>query len=169
MLKHFLLSCFLLSSFSFAQTKPAGKPARQEPSARSTAQRVEVPKGATQVSPGLYRMADASGKNWLYRQTPFGVMRFEETAGQAGDQATSGTPVATGEPTGNPFNANDAGGAGATPDVKVKEQGDSIQFERSTPFGPVHWTKKKSELNADETAVWERSRAPKGGNSGPKE
>ena len=34
--------------------------------------------------------------------------------------------------------------------VKVTEAGDEIRFERTTPFGHNVWTRKKSELTADE-------------------
>ena len=34
-----------------------------------------------------------------------------------------------------------------------------IRFERPGPFGPYRWQKKKSELDSDERAAWERALA----------
>ena len=43
--------------------------------------------------------------------------------------------------------------------VSVKEEGDTLHFERASPFGPYKWSKKKSELNTSEKEAWERSKA----------
>jgi len=37
-----------------------------------------------------------------------------------------------------------------TPFMQVEEEGDSIVFKRRTPFGVQAWTKKRSELTAEE-------------------
>ena len=52
----------------------------------------------------------------------------------------------------------------ATDGVTVKEMGDSLKFSRPGPFGAYNWTKKKTNLNDVEKAVWEREQkatAPK--------
>ena len=39
--------------------------------------------------------------------------------------------------------------------TKAVEDGDSIRFERASPFGVTRWQRKKAELNDMERAVWE--------------
>jgi hypothetical protein len=52
-----------------------------------------VPKPATEVEPNTWRHVDAGGKAWLYRQSPFGLMRSEEPAGAAtGGRIPDGVP-----------------------------------------------------------------------------
>ena len=46
----------------------------------------------------------------------------------------------------------------AIPDYSAAEDGDSIRFTKATPFGPLTWTRGKSELTADERATWERQK-----------
>jgi len=88
-----------------------------------------LPSGAKQVEPGLYRYTDAQGKTWMYRQTPFGLAKWE-------DKPATAAPVAEPE----------------VP-VSITDLGDSVQFERPTPFGPHKWTKKKTDLNEEERAL----------------
>lgn len=65
-MKYFSLAVFLLSLGLAAQTAapPAG-----------------VPQGAAEIEPNLWRHVDSSGKAWLLKKTPFGIMRSEEPAG----------------------------------------------------------------------------------------
>src|SRR5258708_36009092 len=37
-----------------------------------------LPSGAKQVEPGLYRYTDGQGKTWMYRNTPFGLAKWED-------------------------------------------------------------------------------------------
>src|SRR6267143_3249339 len=67
-----------------------------------------LPAGAKEVEPGLYRYTDAQGKTWLYRNTPFGLAKWEDKPVTA--------PVV--EP--------------VVP-VSITDLGDSVQFERQTP------------------------------------
>ena len=92
-----------------------------------------VPQGAVATAPGAFRFTDADGKTWIYHTSPFGVTREAEGAPQRFVRDYS--------------------------NVKATEQGDSIRFERPTPFGPFRWQTKKSELNEMERAVWEREQA----------
>jgi hypothetical protein len=94
---------------------------------------LSVPTGATEVEPYLYRYQDANGKKWLYRRTPFGVVRMEDKP-----------PVAASVEAKNP--------------IMVTDQGDTVKFERKTPFGPRSWTRKKTELSDDEKALLPDSR-----------
>ena len=92
-----------------------------------------IPSGATQVDANLYRYIDAKGKVWMYRQTPFGVSKWEEKADPQ--------PVIEDK---NP--------------TRVKDLGESFQFERNTPFGVSKWIRKKSDLTKDEKALVEQQR-----------
>jgi hypothetical protein len=92
-----------------------------------------VPQGAGATSPSTYRYTDAEGRKWIYHTSPFGVTRELE-----GEPQRFVRDFAT---------------------VKAAEQGDSIRFERPTPFGPIRWQTKKSELNEMERTVWEREQA----------
>src|SRR5215475_2776271 len=94
-----------------AETKPAPAPKPQP--AKTQASRPaapSIPEGAKQVEPYLYRYTDAQGKTWMYRQTPFGISKWEE--------GTVTQPVV---PTKNP--------------IGVTDLGDSYRFETKTPFG----------------------------------
>ena len=88
---------------------------------------LQVPAGAAEIRPGTFRFVDSDGKAWLYRKTPFGVVRKADSQ-----------PAAT---------------------TTASEDGDTIRFERHTPFGIDKWQKKKSELNATERAIWESQQA----------
>jgi len=43
--------------------------------------------------------------------------------------------------------------------VKAVEEGDTVRFENPTPFGPLRWQTRKSDLNEMERAVWNREQA----------
>jgi hypothetical protein len=106
----------------------------------------EIPAGAEEVEPGTYRYTDSLGKKWFLRKTPFGLARFEDT----------------GEPLQKKPSSEDAMAG-----VKMTEAGDSLHFERAGPFGTYKWDKKKSDLNADEKAAWERQKQAATAPTGP--
>jgi hypothetical protein len=91
-----------------------------------------IPPGATLVEPNLYRYTDSSGKTWNYRQTPFGISRWEETSAP---QPISQPAQAKSDP------------------VVVTDLGDSYRFEKKTPFGASTWVRKKSELTDEEKTL----------------
>ena len=99
----------------------------------------DVPKSAVQTAPGVYSYKDAQGKKWIYRTTPFGVVRLE-------DRPATQTPAAV---------------KAATDNIRATEAGDSVRFERPGPFGTYRWETKKSELTESERAAWEKSRNQK--------
>ncbi len=112
----------------------APKPKTQIPRKATAAQKANpplltIPQGAKLVEPNLYRYTDSSGKTWMYRQTPFGISKFEDTP------APAQQPPAASEPT------------------AVTDLGDSVRFERKTAFGNSQWTRKKTELTDDEKAL----------------
>jgi hypothetical protein len=126
-------------SQSSAPPKPsqnsAQKPKTATPQKPKAAQKAippvtAIPQGAKLVEPNTYRYTDSSGKTWMYRQTPFGISRWEDTPAAAAPQ-----PTAASEPT------------------AVTDLGDSVRFERKTAFGVSQWVRKKSELTDDEKAL----------------
>jgi hypothetical protein len=97
-------------------------------SAKEAASAPTLPSGAKEVEPGLYRYTDAQGKTWMYRNTPFGLAKWE-------DKPVTTAPVVQ-----------------PVVPVSTTDLGDSVQFVRQTPFGPQKWTKKKTDLTDDEKA-----------------
>ncbi len=128
----FVLIALAATLLPAAETPATKTPARQP---AATSRLAGIPAGAVESGPGTYRYTDAEGKTWIYRQSPFGVMRVEEKA------AAEITPSDT------------------FPGFHAKEDGDTIRFEQVTPFGTRKWQRKKSELDATEQAVWDRERA----------
>ena len=96
-----------------------------------------VPKEAVKVDNLTWRYKDAEGKTWIYRRTPFGLVRFaeeEQTAEPASDESLLLTAF---------------------------DEGDSVRFEKKSPFGVSRWTRKKSELTDVERKAWERAQETK--------
>jgi hypothetical protein len=95
-----------------------------------------IPSEAVLAADGDYHYTDPQGKKWIYRNTPFGMRRMEDTPQPA------------------PANASAAG-------IKATEDGDMVRFERQGPFGLWKWEKKKSELDEGEKAALANSKADK--------
>jgi len=125
-----------------------------------------VPKDAKETAPGQYTLTDRDGKTWVYRKTPFGIQKFEDKAApqspaaeaaskaaEAHEAAATATPGTT-MPT--PFGETKS--RAAVP-VKITEEGDTLKFERQTPFGLQRWTRKKTELTDAEAAMWQAQRS----------
>jgi len=91
---------------------------------------LQLPKDAKQIGPFSWSATDTNGKKWIYRKTPFGLVRSEDKP-EAQPEAESKMPVT------------------------FTDQGDSIRFDRKSPFGTTTWTKKKTELNDDEKKIVE--------------
>ena len=136
-----LTMCLLLAVSATALAEEAKKKeatSKSEPAAKAETQ---IPAGATEVNPGVFRHVDKDGKAWLYRYSPFGLLKTAEPTDSATkkDQAT------------------DAVDDGMT----AVEEGGQIRFTRKGPFGRNEWTRKKSELTAVEREVWERQQSRK--------
>jgi hypothetical protein len=86
----------------------------------------------------LYAFTDAQGKKWLYRQTPFGVVKWEEKPVSTQPMADNSNPVI------------------------ITDLGESVRFVWKTPFGDQTRVRKKSELTDDEKAMMqaEQSKRP---------
>jgi hypothetical protein len=117
-----------------AKKKPSKAVASKKPSG-PVAQPLTLPADAVQNPDGTYAYTDKAGKKWTYSKTPFGVMRSED----------SGNAAATAAPS-QSWN-------------KVTDNGDTVTFERETPFGPIKTEKKKSELTEEERSTVERQTA----------
>ena len=161
MVRHVAVFILGLSlAFAQKQQKTENRAATSKPESKVTA----VPAGAAEISPGLFKHTDGAGKTWFYRKTPFGVVKTSDEATAAPAQSEAAAQA----PRGNPFGSTKAS-ASATPLVTAVEEGDSYKFERSTPFGPARWTRKKSELTADEQEIVQRSGKAKSETTGSKE
>ena len=126
MIKTITLS-FVAATFLLAQNQPGEAAQASKPEAGRT--RLEsIPAAATQAGSNLYRYTDASGKTWLYSRTPFGVSKREE------------------KPVKQPVVRD-------SQLMTVTDLGDSVRFERTTPFGITTWVSKKSELTDGEQAM----------------
>ena len=149
-------------SESRAPVSATSKPAETAPVVPGPA--IKIPPGATETSPGLYKHTDSSGKTWTYRKTPFGIVKSAD-----GDAAEPPAETPKDAPKReSPFAGGKTGTGSNTPVASAVEDGDNIRFERSTPFGPTRWTRKRSELNADEMQILEQSRAGKSDRAGNK-
>jgi hypothetical protein len=146
MKKQFLSMLFVSAMFLCGADAPSG-----------------VPAGSQEVSPGVYRFVDKDKKVWIYRKTPFGFQKSAEEATRKSDEreraAPENTPPAP-DPnrTATPFGESKPSAAGM-PQTTVTEVGDTLRFERPSPFGPYRWTRKKTELTDEEKKLWEAQRS----------
>jgi hypothetical protein len=120
--------------FAAAICAPA---ADKDPDTAKTPAALTIPKDAV-LNPdsGTYSYTDKQGKKWIYARTPFGITRA-------------------------PYTDQPAGGAAAKPDpngIRAIDKGDTVRFERPTPFGPMGWEKKKSELTDEERQIIARQK-----------
>jgi hypothetical protein len=122
-----------LMLFGAEEKKAAAKPPAKN-------QRLTLPADAKEVEPNTYRYTDPKGTKWIYRQTPFGLTRYEDK-----EPVEKKAEKPQSEP------------------VKATEDGDSIRFERHTPFGVQRWVRKKAELNAEEQRIWDQVNGKKKG------
>src|SRR5690606_25624606 len=106
---------------------------------------------AEQISAGVFRHTDKSGKVWIYRKTPFGLSKFEEGAAQekaAAPVVEDSNKNASGKrdtPFGEVRSRRKEQAAASQPAItETVDNGDTVQFERSSPFGTYRWTRKKA-------------------------
>jgi hypothetical protein len=122
------------------QAKPADKKttAAKKPTAAAakpappTVKPLVIPPDAVINPDGTYAYTDKGGKKWIYSKTPFGISRIEDV----------GTAPA---------------GFVTTPKeqlIKSTDAGDTVKFERQTPFGTTKWEKKKSEMTDEERGIF---------------
>jgi hypothetical protein len=136
-----------MSALTLSATAPQAKkksaPATQKPAATAVpktgdaSKPMAIPSDAVLGEDGDYHYADPQGKKWIYRKTPFGVTRMEDSPERAAAKAAA------------------ANGAG----IKATEDGDIVRFERLGPFGVWKWEKKKSDLDDTEKAALRNAQA----------
>ena len=137
------VSALALSAQDPQANPPVKKPAAPKASAKTApkvtdaSRPMSIPAQAVLAADGDYHYTDPQGKKWIYRKTPFGVARMEDTP-----QLTSAK-------------------AAAAPSalIRATEDGDIVRFERKGPFGLWKWEKKKSELDEGEKAALANSQA----------
>ncbi len=78
-------------------------------------------------------VAGPDGKTYIEKTTPFGKAKYEKTA----EAEKKDEPPAN---------------------MRAFDEGDTVRFERRTPFGLSKWSKKKAELDEMEKAALERER-----------
>jgi len=132
------------------RSTPFGVMRSEEPKLASAKRPAGVPADAAPVSEGVWRWIDPQRKVWLFQETPAGLMKSEAPKGVTATLGPTGLPPADPRPD-------------ATLElISVKEEGDSLRFSRPGPFGKYSWVKKKTELDRDETIVWQRARSKSG-------
>lgn len=119
------LSAISLLAVSAIAAAPQQSDSAAKPQTKSTA----VRKAA---EPGTSRYTDENGKKWILKKTPFGTAKIADDG-----EAKAEKP------------------APATQGMRATESGDSVRFERMTPFGKATWTKKKDDLDESEQAAWD--------------
>ena len=129
-----------------AATAPKKKAAPATPQKTDAQPQTQsIPPGAKQVEPNLYRFTDSNGKTWNYRQTPFGISKWEETSAPSSHLAPQSSPT--------PVQVK-------SDPVAVTDLGDSYRFERKTPFGASTWVRKKSDLTDEDKVIVGSQQAP---------
>jgi hypothetical protein len=109
-----------------AQTTDGNNKTNKKKAAAPAPQALTIPKDAVPNSDGLsYVWTDKQGKKWVYARTPFGITRSPASD----TTASSGPDLST---------------------TRAIDKGDTVRFERPSPFGPMIWEKKKSDLTDDE-------------------
>ncbi|MBL8239735.1 MAG: hypothetical protein JNM66_20085 [Bryobacterales bacterium] len=129
---------------------PFGLMRSEEPKQTAAKRPAGVPVEAMPVGDGVWRWIDGAQKVWMFQETPSGLMKTEAPKGALAQVGPTGQKM--GETR-----------ADATLDlITVKEDGETLRFSRPGPFGTYSWAKKKTQLDRDETIVWERARAKSG-------
>ena len=89
-------------------------------------QAVTIPKDAVPNPTAPLHLYGQKGKKWDYVKTPFGVIKVP---GRRMRRPSAPPDFST---------------------TKAIDKGDTVRFERPSPFGPFVWEKKKSDLTDDE-------------------
>lgn len=117
---------------------PAKKPVEAKKPAPPTIQPLTLPKDAVAKPEGGYAYTDKAGKKWIYHETPFGVSRIPDV-GEPAPAVSVATPKEQ--------------------LVKATDNGETVKFQRQTPFGVTNWEKKKSDLTDEERQILEAQQA----------
>ena len=104
-----------------------------------------VPKGAVETEPGVYKYTDSAGKVSIYRKTPFGVVKAEDK----GEKPANASPFGK------------VSVPAKTEFIKARDRGEFVEFERPSPFGSYRWKRQKGELTPEEREALERTTGSK--------
>src|SRR5262245_38354163 len=75
-----VLALGAMAVFAEKQASSEKTPAQNERASKAAPNTTtELPKGAVEISAGVYKFTDSSGKTWIYRKTPFGLSKSPET------------------------------------------------------------------------------------------
>lgn len=124
-MKAFLMG-LTLAGLTMAQASKAATPPKP---AVSKSAGLTLPAGAKKTGDGTWEHTDAAGKQWIYKQMPFGLTRMTRSE----IESRSGVTL--------------------PPGMTVVEENGGYKFTRSTPFGGVTYTKKEDELSETERAI----------------
>jgi hypothetical protein len=115
--------------------KPVVKPTTvvAKPAPPPTVKPLVIPPDAVPTPEGTYAYTDKAGQKWIYSKTPFGVSKIQDMGA-----APSGFVTTPKEQL-----------------IKSVDAGDTVKFERQTPFGATRWEKKKSELTDEERGIFQ--------------
>lgn len=154
-MKNSLWVCLLVSSVVSAVDLTAQTNSKKTtaPAPRTASAEPTIPAGAVKSDDGSYKYTDKNGKKWTYRPTPFGISKEEDKAVDA-----TATPFGKSkEPAVAPV--QQTAKPGDAVNTKAFDEGDTIRFERPTPFGTSVWRKKKSELDATDQKIIDAQKA----------
>lgn len=116
---------------ALAITAQAADQKKSDNTATTAPKAVTIPKDAVRNANGTYSYTDKDGKKWVFMNSPFGVIKSQA---KDTDDGTVGT--------------------------RVIDKGDTVRFERPSPFGTIKWEKKKSELTDAERKLVEAQKQP---------
>jgi hypothetical protein len=130
-----IISAVMSVSAVWCQT--SAKPAPAKPKSATAAVSPNAPPpDAEKINDSEWRSKDKSDRVWIHRRTPFGFVKVEEKPEGA---------------------ASVAANENLTQVVSVA--GETVNFMKPTPFGAARWSKKTSDLNAEEKEAFERSKS----------
>ncbi len=127
-----LTTVLLLAAGMASAQDTANKTAVKKPAPQPAD--VTIPANAVQTEDGSFRAVDKKGKAWIYRKTPFGVAKSEEKPLPNTQAAQEDTLT------------------------KATISGNTVHFEKPTPFGVTKWDKKMTDLDANEQRVVDRQK-----------
>jgi hypothetical protein len=137
-----------LAQFAVAQTDTKKTTA---PAPRTAPVDVKIPAGAVKTDDGSYKFTDSKGKKWIYRETPFGIAKSEDKP-----LDPMATPFGKAKPKAEADIPKPAEGKDLT---VAYDEGDTVRFERPTPFGTTTWRKKKTDLDATEQKILDQQKS----------
>lgn len=148
-----LLMLIVAAACMSAETGKTTPAKRRAVARRPAAEAVTIPADAKKVNDYTWSHTGANGVTTWYRRTPFGIMRSTT----APDSVPEKPEQTASRERGNPF-SKETESSVASENVKVSIAGETVTFERGTPFGKSRWSRPMSELTDDERRWLEQSK-----------